>query len=43
MILGKKNEKDAQDYFFDRQAYRRRDMIERSVASLKEMHRLATR
>jgi transposase len=43
VIPSKKNETNAQERFFDRKAYRRRDMIERSVASLKEMRRIATR
>jgi hypothetical protein len=37
------NEKDCQECFFDREAYRRRNVIERSVTELKEMRRIVKR
>ena len=37
VIPSKKNETNAQVRFFDRKAYRRRNVIERLVAKLKEM------
>jgi transposase len=43
VIPSKKNETNAQERFFDRKAYRRRNVIERLVATLKEMRRIATR
>ena len=43
VIPSKKNETHAQERFFDREAYRRRNVIERLVAKLKEMRRIATR
>jgi len=43
VILSKKNETNAQERFFDREAYRRRNAIERLVAKLKKMRRIATR